>query len=102
MFKEDFNSPAKVATEPKFTPDLMGLIAWLETQDGATTYDWHNCVGGCLLGMFATALGVESGFYCRVLELDIHRLQVIAMIEPHTYSAALSRARAALIGAARS
>lgn len=93
----------KQDTETK--PDvfsLEGLIAWLEKQPEETTYVWHNCRGGCLIGMYFTALGIQNKifrpayadlFYPRFPDGSYHR---VCMTTPWTFGAALSRARALL------
>jgi hypothetical protein len=40
--------------ENEFTPDLNGLIAWLETQDGATEYSFWS-LDDCLICRFVKA-----------------------------------------------
>lgn len=84
-----------------FTPDLQGLIGWLETQDGATEYNWH-CIYNCVVGRFAAAMGKKP---CRVwndesyVELDkvcggLAAYHQIGACYPWIYAAALTRARA--------
>lgn len=50
-----------VAPAQKFTPDLHGLIAWLEGENPETTYNWYDCEGDCLIGHFATATNLNFG-----------------------------------------
>lgn len=74
-----------------FTPDLKGLIAWLETQDGATTYEYWDG-HDCLLCRFGKLLTGHIG----IAENGIFHLDAVSFATPWTYSAALSRARAEL------
>jgi hypothetical protein len=82
---------------PPVTADdlLRGLVNWLEGQPGETTYCWtdyHDCLftryGGTLDGgRLHNLVGGEV--------MESWELQV-AMPKPHTYAAALTRARALL------
>src|ERR1700743_1782875 len=81
--------------KPKvFTPDLDGLIAWLETQDGATEYTYIS--NDCLLGGFCRK-GLRFDGVCWYIEYphfaaggEIDR--EVARTHPRTFRAALSRA----------
>lgn len=89
--RADFIPESPVHPKP-FTPDIHGLIAWLETQDGEMKYHWPSC-RDCLLRRFANVLGAPC--YSGMGEFfngpaDEH----VANPRPWTYSAALSRARA--------
>src|SRR6516164_1736587 len=70
MFLPDKNlNPAPVEARKPFTPDVAGLIAWLETQDGATEYDYIDG-SDCLLCRFAEAiLGRAPTGWLEVLDL---------------------------------
>jgi hypothetical protein len=71
-------------------PSVAGLASYLETRDPAETYIYMNCQM-CLLHEYGEAIGVEYGHphaFGPVLE-------TIALKFPHTYGAALERARAA-------
>lgn len=77
---------------------VAGLAAWLETQEGATEYDFHNCDGLCLLDQYLTASG-QAGRYLKLALLEVapfFNLGDLACAEPWTYGAALDRCRALL------
>lgn len=91
-------------TETETKPDvfsLEGLIAWLETQLPETEYDWGDCRGGCLIGLYGTARGLPV--YGLIGESDFYSLHSffwekgvvrhVACPSPHLFGAALSRAR---------
>jgi hypothetical protein len=100
MYKPFVNPEAE--TQTKFTADLAGLIAWLETMPGETRYNWYDN-RACLLCRFAKANGCdpETG-YCGVLNylnLPGHicsEIERVAAYGQPTYAAALLRAKAAL------
>lgn len=84
---------------PTTKPDvfsLEGLAAWLETEDGATEYDYWNAEGKCLIGRYLHSCNVFdfSAGYLKFANPDA-RVQ-IAGARPWTYAAALRRARALL------
>lgn len=72
---------------------LEGLIAWLETQDPATGYDWHNCQGDCLIGHYGSAMGVDWHKIHDVAFGDGWLRVASSLSGPATYGAALERAR---------
>ena len=81
-------------------PDLSldGLIEWLEGQEPETVYDYLDTDRdgpGCLLMRWHRACGrhphAESFPLYEGIFNDLH---AVAMGKPHTYGAALSRARA--------
>jgi hypothetical protein len=86
--------------EQKNKNTLLGLIAWLETQDPNTRYDYCDA-SGCVVGNYLKSLGVTP-FDLKPEELDaLHPcLNSVACgtIYPldWTYGGALKRARAAL------
>lgn len=97
MYQEDFNLPAKVV-ERTFSPDLDGLIAWLETQDAATSYDWMD-VRGCVMCRFQQARGIPKpwstgGGLHSPFGKDLRNYHNVCGTWPWTYAAALDRARA--------
>jgi hypothetical protein len=80
---------------------LESLIAWLEKQPAETNYGWGR-MGDCLLHQYLIAHGQDW-------RKDYHKLRVticdgprngakvfIALHEPHTFGAALARARKVL------
>lgn len=73
---------------------LEALVAWMETQSPDKTYRWSCSKGGCLLGLYGHATGCKW----RSFHTDLsNRGQLsIAADFPHTFGAALERARAAL------
>lgn len=100
--------PSKIFTAPEpvervFTPDLKGLVAWLETQDGAAEYDYMSSKD-CLLCRFASSAFGVSGFEAavRILIADMAELCRAAYGDysaSQSYQSALSRARQALMEA---
>lgn len=85
--------PAKIA------PDLDGLITWLQLHPADRTYVWQDCGGACLIGLFYIDLygthnppgrtfgAVFDGF-------PAFTYGQVCMFRPHTFGAALARARA--------
>jgi len=89
---------------------LPAFIAWLEMHDANKQYDFLDCQGECLVGQYMAFIGVPWGetpangagnwagtayakvgeqiFGCRPFDIPADR--------PHTFGAALARARAAL------
>lgn len=103
-------SQAETETKPDVF-SLEGLIAWLETQPPAKTYDWlgNACNGGCLLDNYLFAFGYPMHTPHGPPDVNYQRLAtlngtmpyprmdyIVAEAKPHTYGAALSRARALL------
>lgn len=86
------------------SPSLSGLIAWLEKQPPNKSYNWSDCEGHCLIGQYWGSIGISFGEGC-LMELngqDLYGQLVcpngsdgIAITRPHTFGAALERARAA-------
>ncbi len=80
----------------KTKPDphsMQSLIAWLELQPPHTSYNWECTDGGCLIGLYSDAVGCNffachSAFFNRDDDLSV------AAQKPHTFGAALERARA--------
>lgn len=83
---------------------LEGLIAWLEKQSPANSYCFFNN-GGCLLHQYFTASAVDIdwvGGYTYTLKGQPSEplpepFEDISADYPHTFGAALERARAALL-----
>lgn len=115
LFAPAFSPEAKPEAKPapkKLTPDLPGMIAWLETQDPATTYDsWST--EDCLICRFVGAVQGKSTpvpFYLalRAISRSERKLSQAAYGREnptgfgnptgsrggHTYGGALARARA--------
>jgi hypothetical protein len=94
----------EVETKPDVL-SLEGLIAWLEKYPATRRYDYLNCQGRCLYGQYMAAHGIiwsESGASSPGMapkERDVFCALVydkVAYDAPHTFGAALSRARKAL------
>ncbi len=84
-------SPDKLFTDttPKtFTPDLRGLVAWLETQNPETVYCADH-PSHCLVANF---LGRQASVDP---DCDVRGSKRVAFDKPWTYGAALSRAKRA-------
>jgi hypothetical protein len=83
---------------------LAGLIAWLETQDPKTEYEWFGCTP-CLVEQYAAACGFSrDDLYCVKDERGFNAYDRIAcdsglaVAKPHTFGAALDRARRTAAG----
>jgi hypothetical protein len=101
-------SPAEIETirvpEPKHDPfTLESLVAWLEKMPGEKHYCFFS-QGHCLIASYLSSLGFRNvwvgGFtwYCdgrRRSKLPFE-FRLVARELPHTFGAALTRARAAL------
>lgn len=92
-------------TEKKAAPLAIGtLIAWLERQDPQTTYCYVES-GSCLLAQYFEGVGFGRVTVCRggvwygpKFEHQISPPDLfhdLAQARPHTFGAALTRARAA-------
>lgn len=88
---------APVETKPDIL-SLSTLIAWLEKHPADEAYDYDNCKGHCLIGRYMAAHGY--GWYEPGISYDTFCLSErdwgfrIAVQRPHTFGAALERARA--------
>ena len=72
---------------------VHGLIAWLETQDPETEYDYTKG-GDCLIQRYLKDRGVNvPRFGYDPLELEKWGLRTIAGTDPYNYAAALARAK---------
>jgi hypothetical protein len=67
------------------------LIAWLEKQPADCRYDFDNCDGECLFGLYYTAMGLK--WWDEYLEKHFDHT-AIACGWPETFGGALERARA--------
>lgn len=88
-------------------PSLEGLIAWLETQPADEEYDWANCEGLCLIGLYAASIGISWDKVVREEngrsiygDLTVAR-GFYACRRPRTFGGALNRARLALATSSR-
>ncbi len=72
---------------------MEGLITWLEQQPSDGEYDYEDCSGGCLLGLY---LGIRSRDAYINFSRTNHPLEFlaygIACERPWTFGAALKRA----------
>ena len=75
---------------------LEGLIAWLEKQPADMTYDWHDCKGACLVGIYFASIGHPWSAVSYVRFTNYDTRTHVAGTEPFTFGAALARARKAL------
>jgi hypothetical protein len=92
---------------------LRGFIGWLETKDPGDKYDFFECEGRCLLGQYMEAMNIawtgapdfpngdwgKSSYAKTARKIfgegpDV-RFNALAN-RPHTFGAALKRARKAL------
>jgi hypothetical protein len=75
----------------KFKPlSTAGLVAWLETKNPETEYDWKS-VDGCLIGKYLAAVAPDA--VCRYSTTFAGYFDFAAP-KPWTFGAALKRARA--------
>ena len=94
----------KWETETK--PDvfsLEGLLAWLQTKPPNDQYNYEDCCGGCLYGQYVIASGIPwkevfgTAIYdhkdAAALPFKQFVYHKVAKAEPHTFGAALKRAR---------
>lgn len=84
----------EVTIPSKPQPSLSGLISWLETQRPNQTYSYMNCQGGCLVGLYYQAIGYDWYDDCMPCHPTFSGLNAVAATRPHTFGAALDRARA--------
>lgn len=95
-----FDPQCKPEVKPETKPSIYALptlIAWLETMPKGGTYNFYNCDGECLLGQYMTACGIKHRFgdgqYAELADSTNWGAN-IAVEHPHTFGAALDRARA--------
>lgn len=77
-------------------PSLADFIAWLETQPPEKTYKWLDAKEPCLCDQYFAFKGVQWKAHDEIEERDGVRINSIALHQPHTFGAALSRCRALL------
>lgn len=97
-------------TKPVTKPDvfsLESLIAWLEKQPANKAYDYENCEGKCLYGLYAASYGIawkaSGGAGAHYPGSSVERSRFCDLVYattanpfPWTFGAALARARSAL------
>ena len=96
---QSFVTPIQEAWVAPANPwTLDAFIAWLERQPAEGVYNWADCEGGCLMGLYSVAIGDghKSWAYrigdVECIEYTMHA--EVAMPRPWTFGAALDRARA--------
>ena len=73
---------------------LDGLIAWLETQNGATEYEYLD-LNGCMLAVACRETGTPFDVYNAASNgSECEQVEWVACAMPRTYAAALQRAYA--------
>ena len=78
--------------DPKWdSVSLAGFISWLETQDPTRPYSYWPCAT-CAIGQYLRATG-KSEADAGVADVYFDWNQDIAGPQPHTFGAALDRAR---------
>jgi hypothetical protein len=101
LYREEWSIPKVM---PVVRPDvfsLKSLIQWLEMQPAEKEYDFNDCKGACLLDRYANAMGLRGNLYrygklCETFDGGVYgEGPMIACKLPHTFGAALDRARAA-------
>ena len=99
-----FNPKWDTKSLPKINT-IESLAKWLESQNPAQTYN-YDCVGSCLLAIYYRACGYRdamlggstmtyrpaNGYLFTNINLPDH-FNRIAQGKPHTYGAALARAK---------
>ena len=68
------------------------LIAWLEKQPPEKKYDYFNCCGACLIDQYI-GKNTTPDEYASIMDRTNWETEVAAP-RPHTFGAALERARA--------
>jgi hypothetical protein len=101
LSREEWSIPKVM---PVVRPDvfsLQSLIAWLEQQPADKEYDFYDCGGECMLDRYGDAMGMPFDWdgYSKLNAAfgggKHGEGPHIASTEPHTFGAALDRARAA-------
>lgn len=90
-------------TETKADPLTMeNLISWLEKQPARKHYDYNDCKGKCLYGLYMAAYGIDWEYSGACSSKDSGQARAdfcatvyeyIACQRPWTFGAALNRAR---------
>lgn len=93
----------KWEVEVKADPfSLESLIAWLETMPIDKSYNYMDCDGRCLLGQYGSHVGARFHKFTRAkFDSSLGKFrdlvyEQVASDAPHTFGAALDRARTAL------
>lgn len=75
----------------KTVPTLAGFIEFLGGQRKNKRYDWANC-SRCAIAQYLSRLGIDYATSAIWRDLSHWEFHVV-MPEPHTFGAALNRAR---------
>jgi len=82
--------------KPQTEPTLDGLIAWLETQDPKSKYDYWD-VDRCAIGQYLTSIGTSHAEQdrkdCRLILYWNSKIAASKTAAGETFGAALKRAR---------
>jgi hypothetical protein len=95
LFRQDWSIPK---VQPVVRPDVFsmdGVIAWLETMPADRAYDYHDCRGACMYGQYMAAHGYSWSTATEIQHDFRNYVYRIAFSHPHTFGAALDRARSA-------
>lgn len=93
-------APAVAPVVPGTDAEIWSLprfVAWLEKQPAEREYDYDDCEGACLIGQYLAHRGHPwEGDGARLYVRAPRRFDLgIACQYPHTFGAALARARSA-------
>jgi hypothetical protein len=94
LYNPKWENPAEIFS-------LKGLINWLERQDPAQKYKFHDCAGRCLISQYLTTQGLTGNWKTNYERFPYHLCMSIAAQSPYTFGAALERARSELPWRAR-
>jgi hypothetical protein len=73
--------------------ELWNLVVWLKTKPAKKKYNYRDHER-CLAAQYCAAIGRDYALWSKDCWFDVV-LECIATFEPHTFGAALSRARCA-------
>lgn len=79
-------------------PSFIGFVAWLETKDPDEKYNWGDGCR-CAIGQYLNLFGITNANnipYSEYEKFEGGPDVFVALKEPHTFGAALERARASL------
>lgn len=74
-------------------PSFAGLVAWLETQPRDDLYDWFE-IDRCVVGRYLAAQHPAAVLIYSGLFKNVGEYYRVCQAKPHTFGAALKRARA--------
>lgn len=96
LYDPKWERPAETKVDPL---SLGSLIAWLKTKPRNETYSYMDCRGACLFSQFMAAQGFQwrregdGGLAQEWIGFHEEPWINIALDTPHTFGAALERAR---------